>query len=72
MSNRSLLSKIEEFILRQTKPKYMNSKEDVKSYLKNKHDEEVKTIFNTKYYNCYVLCSFSLLSFLLGYASISY
>ena len=51
MSNRSLLSKIEEFILRQTKPKYMNSKEDVKLYLKNKHDEEVKTIFNTEHFN---------------------
>lgn len=58
MSNRSFLSNIVEFILRQTKPNYMNSKEDIESYLENKNDEEVKTIFNTKYYNSMKYVSF--------------
>lgn len=58
MLKQSFLSKIAEIILRQTKPKYMNSKKEIESYLDNKRDEEFNTIFKTETFNSMKFVSF--------------
>lgn len=47
MNNRSLLSKVAEFILKKTKPGYMNSVDEIELFLADKKDEPVRTIFHT-------------------------
>lgn len=47
MKNRSFLSKIEEYILRKTKPEYMTSQEKVEQFLDNNTDKPFSTIFHT-------------------------
>lgn len=51
--SKSLLSKIVELILWKTKPAYMNSQEEVEKFLKNKTDEDFKTMFHSE--ECYGL-----------------
>ena len=54
MSNKSLIARIEEHILRLTKPKYMDSKEAVDDFLKDKLNspvQSVKSIFKSVDFN---------------------
>lgn len=44
MSSKSFLAKIEESILKFTKPKYMDSKDEINKFLKEKSKEDVKPI----------------------------
>ncbi|MBR0472393.1 MAG: alpha/beta hydrolase [Methanosphaera sp.] len=48
MTQRSILSRIAEFILKKSKPKYMDSQEEIKLFLADKQDEPVRTIFHTE------------------------
>lgn len=54
MSEKSFIAKIEEVILRFTKPKFMDSKEEVNKFLDERSkisDKPVKSIFKSINYN---------------------
>lgn len=51
MNNRSILSKIVEYILKKTKPEYMTSQEKIEEFLEKSEEKEVHTIFHTTEYN---------------------
>lgn len=59
MSNMSLISKIAYFILKKTKPTYMDSQEEVELFLKTKKDKEFKSVFHTEYFENMKLVSFN-------------
>ncbi len=44
----SLLSKIAEFILWKTKPRYMTSEDEIQKLLENREDEKFKSVFKTR------------------------
>ena len=59
MSNMSIISKIAYFILKKTKPTYMDSQEEVELFLKTKKDKEFKSVFHTEYFENMKLVSFN-------------
>lgn len=58
MTNNSFLSKIAEFILKKTKPDYMDSQEQIELFLANKKDDEFKSIFHTEIHHDMKIVSF--------------